>query len=143
MHLFYRVRFIVAALLLLLVAGCGAGERGGTDTGPISDFAGPYSGAFEATTATGTQSGRVQFDVFGDGRFSGTAVNAGLGEPGRVSGSIAEGGAFEITFIYPSGTYTARGTVVVDADLNLSGTLTDLSGDTGGIQSLALSLSRG
>ena len=142
MHLFYRVRFIAAALLLLLVAGCGAGDGGGIDTGPASTYAGPYNGAFEATTAAGTQAGRVQFDVFSDGRFSGTAVNAGLGESGRVSGSITEANAFEITFIYPSGTYTVRGTVAVDDDLDLSGTLTDISGDTD-IQSLALNLNRG
>ncbi|MGI4790061.1 MAG: hypothetical protein ACRYFS_14565 [Janthinobacterium lividum] len=118
---------IGASLIALFLAGCGGG--GGNDSTPTvatnSPFAGTYIGTF---TTTNPQSGTLNVTVATNGTLTGSGENTTVNEAETISGTVANSGSASVTFVYPTFTATASGTVAFSSNGHLDGTLTQSTG---------------
>ena len=117
----------VMALSAPLIAGCGGG--GGNDnSSPVqtnSPFAGSYAGTFNTTNP---QSGTLNVTVGSNGTLTGTGHNNTTGQDETISGSVTNAGAGSVTFVYPTFSASASGTVAFASNGHLNGTLTQSAG---------------
>lgn len=116
-----------ASLAAIALAGCGGG--GGNNNGsPVivnSPFVGNYSGTF---TTSNSQSGTLTGSVATNGTLTGSGRNNTIGQNETFSGSITNAGATTVSFMYPSFSATATGTVAFASNGHLEGTLTQSGG---------------
>lgn len=113
------MRIAVCVVMLLgatILAGCGGG--GGSSPSP---FAGSWSGTW--VDAANAQNGTLDVTIGTDGRLSGSIHNSTLGMDGTASGTVRNSGQINTTYVYPSGTYTASGTIAINGSGHLVGTV--------------------
>ena len=119
--------FLLAVLMavLLPLSSCGGGSSG-TSTGS-SPFAGSWTGLWSSPQG---QSGTVSVTISADGAANGTIYDSTTGQNGSVSGTVSNSGNISVTYIYPTATYTANGTIGINSSGQLLGSANEYSGTT-------------
>jgi hypothetical protein len=127
-----RFRMCATALALSLVAaglvGCGGGS--GSSVNNTRSFTGKYGGTFSGTVNGVADTGTLTETIASDGSLTGISHSNAANADATVTGTISTAGVVASTFVYPSATYTASGTVSKTSAGHLIGTLTEFSGAT-------------
>lgn len=111
--------WMVAALGIAALAGCGSG----THVGVSSGLEGSYTGTYLMVELADSQTGDVELSISYDGRIAGTFVDSATSAQGTFFGTVNTMRRCRLLIVYPTRTVSGEGDLALSDTQRLVGVL--------------------